>query len=254
MAFVDVPTFMNKSVFDFWIARPIKEKRAYGFQRLRILIKAVCLRRTHKLLQSTFQLPHHDEREVWVELTPKDRALYRFIEKKTAAIASGFYRQEPGYSAANRKDTNIVSLINFLRLICDHGESLLSPSAIEAWKNKRNGSIDWEMMQATQQVCELCGDVLDDAESQTAASLDFPCLHCICVICCEKAKSGAVETEWLCPKCTEQVPELDEWNSPSAKSTAPPILPSPKVKALIENLRQEQGSSKQSKAKQPVKR
>lgn len=253
MTFVGVPPFINKGVFDYWITKPIKEKSAFGLQRLGLLIKAICVRRTHKLLLSGSQLPQRRERTVWVELTPSDRTLYRFIQKKTADIASGLYRQESGYSATNRKDTNILSLINLLRLICDHGELLLSPSALEAWKIRNNQSIDWEMMQATQKVCELCGGDLDDAHTQTATNLDFPCPHSTCGRCQEKSNSGSIESESKCSKCAAQILELYERANPPS-STALPILPSPKVKALIDNLRQEQARFKQSGGESPAKR
>lgn len=206
------------------------------------------MRRTHKLLLSGSQLPQRRERTVWVELTPEDRALYRFFQQKTADIASGFYRQKSGNSATNRKDTNILSLINFLRLICDHGELLLSLSALEAWKTRNDRSIDWEMMQATQKACELCGGDLDDADTQTATNPDFPCSHPICGRCQEKSNSGAIESESKCSKCTAQMA------NPPSNSTPLPILPSPKVKALIDNLRQEQARFKQSGGEIPAKR
>lgn len=247
VTFVGVPPFINKGVFDYWITKPIKEKSAFGLQRLGLLIKAICVRRTHKLLLSGSQLPQRRERTVWVELTPEDRALYRFFQQKTADIASGFYRQKSGNSATNRKDTNILSLINFLRLICDHGELLLSLSALEAWKTRNDRSIDWEMMQATQKACELCGGDLDDADTQTATNPDFPCSHPICGRCQEKSNSGAIESESKCSKCTAQMA------NPPSNSTPLPILPSPKVKALIDNLRQEQARFKQSGGEIPAK-
>jgi SNF2 family DNA or RNA helicase len=89
LSFVGVPVFMKKNLFDFWITRPIKEKLPHGLNRLGLLIKGTCLRRTKKMIELSHPLPDRREKTTWVELTPKDRKLYSFFEKRLPTLHQG---------------------------------------------------------------------------------------------------------------------------------------------------------------------
>lgn len=141
---------MKKNLFDFWITRPIKEKLPHGLNRLGLLIKGTCLRRTKKMIELSHPLPDRREKTTWVELTPKDRKLYSFFEKEAANIASGSYRYNGHPNPNDRQNNNILKLINFLRLICDHGEELLPQSAREIWSTDGDKVIDWQSFQELQ--------------------------------------------------------------------------------------------------------
>ncbi|EHK42066.1 hypothetical protein TRIATDRAFT_172559, partial [Trichoderma atroviride IMI 206040] len=155
LSFIRVPLFANKKTFDFWITTPIREKSSYGLQRLSLLIKNTCLRRTKKSTELSDQLPNRREETVWVELLPRDRDLHSFFYKEAAKIASGFYRHKTENSTSNYPTSNILKLIIFLRLICNHGEKLLPPLAVGAWKAAEGNAFDWQIVQDFQQSCEI---------------------------------------------------------------------------------------------------
>ncbi|KAK5987845.1 SMARCA3-like protein-like protein [Cladobotryum mycophilum] len=255
LSFVGVPFFMDKSVFDFWIAKPIKEKSPHGLQRLGSLIKATCLRRTKKLTQSLFQLPDRHEQTVRLELSPEDRDLYTFFSKKAANIASGAYRHDPQYSFMDgRKNDNILTLINVLRLICDHGEQLLPQSAVESWKTSGDNFMDWQKIQDFQEfqaACDLCGSKIDDAKVQNVMGLNTSSLHAMCQACHTSVEGNASENEPTSPDRSMPTPS-DREGSYSTITTMPAQLP-PKLKVLIDNLHQEQSISDHNESNRPVK-
>ncbi|KAK2612781.1 hypothetical protein QQS21_001233 [Conoideocrella luteorostrata] len=250
LTFVGITPFQDKASFDYWVSTPIKEKHSDGLRRLRRLIKATCLRRTKKLIK-TCQLPHRHERIEWVELAPEDRELYKFFEKKAANIASGFNKYQPGYSIDNcQADTNILSLINFLRLICDHGEELLPQSALQAWKSSNRHLIGARIVQAIRTKCDFCRGVVHDFGTQSVATLDCPNLHVICQPCRIKMIKTGFSTESSCPKCLNITTD-DECASQTTPVATFPRL-SPKVKSLIDNIGREQAPGR-SKIDQPFK-
>ncbi|KFA48846.1 hypothetical protein S40293_01496 [Stachybotrys chartarum IBT 40293] len=248
LAFIRASNFADKSAFEYWITGPIKKGRPDGFERLGRLIKATCLRRTKKLTLLSSPLPERHEKTIWVELPPEDRDIYRFFQRKAANIASGLYRYEPGNLNVNGRKDNIIPLINFLRLICDHGQKLLPDSALEAWRSKSSASIDWEMMQTSNVVCGVCG-----ADSEPLTATNFNCIyqHVICPACHVKTGEGELQSELVCPRCTILGPN----NQPDLMSgtVATSAHASPKVTALIEAIQKEQKDSSYDVSISPIK-
>lgn len=253
LSFVGVPVFMKKNLFDFWIKRPIKEKQSYGLRQLGLLIKGTCLRRTKQLIESSHPLPDRREKTTWVELTPTDRNLYTFYEKEAATIASGSYRYNSEHpNSGDRRNSNILKLINFLRLICNHGEALLPWSAVEDWKTAGDKSMDWQNFQEPQAACDMCGLKIDDSQNQYSIDLDISSPQIICKACCciSTGESG-VEIE---PTNLDHSMLISNRREDSCSAVKPrPSQQSPKLKALIDNLRQEQSLSSQCTSNQPIK-
>lgn len=245
---------MKKNLFDFWIKRPIKEKQSYGLRQLGLLIKGTCLRRTKQLIESSHPLPDRREKTTWVELTPTDRNLYTFYEKEAATIASGSYRYNSEHpNSGDRRNSNILKLINFLRLICNHGEALLPWSAVEDWKTAGDKSMDWQNFQEPQAACDMCGLKIDDSQNQYSIDLDISSPQIICKACCciSTGESG-VEIE---PTNLDHSMLISNRREDSCSAVKPrPSQQSPKLKALIDNLRQEQSLSSQCTSNQPIKR
>jgi SWI/SNF-related matrix-associated actin-dependent regulator of chromatin subfamily A3 len=82
-----------------------------------------------------------------VEMNPNDTQLYEFFKRRSYLIA-GFGNTVSGLNAGSEKVTapkgsNMLVLIGLLRLICNHGEALLSDSALKAWKNRDASLISW---------------------------------------------------------------------------------------------------------------
>ncbi|KAF3066160.1 putative SWI/SNF-related matrix-associated actin-dependent regulator of chromatin [Trichoderma lentiforme] len=239
LTFVRVPVFMKKNQFDFWITRPIKEKHPYGLKRLGLLIKGICLRRTKKMIELSHPLPDRREKTTWVELTPRDRTLYSFFEKEAANIASGSYRYNNGHpNSSDRQNNNILKLINFLRLICDHGEQLLPRSAVEIWSAEGDKIIDWQSFQELQVACDRCGLEIDNTQGWSSIELDISYTPVICAACHASTRGNGTEIEFTYPDNSMLIPNGRDSPCFAAKIRA--AQQSPKLKALIDNLRQEQ--------------
>lgn len=245
--------FTNKAAFDFWITDPVKQNRPNSLRRLETLVRATCLRRTKSLNNALFKLPRRSEKVEWIELSPEDRGLYTFFKLKTAEIASELSRRQPGADkAGQQKDTNILKLINFLRLICDHGEHLLPSSALEAWKTRSSGSIDWQTMRGFKARCDVCGVYVDELDSPASTDLEYQCQHSICPACAIRSQKDKADDGPTCPKCIEQI--VSEGDSPISQVPRTYIRPSAKVEKLIHNLRQEQFSGSEGDQSLPRKR
>ncbi|KAK0756595.1 hypothetical protein N5P37_010749 [Trichoderma harzianum] len=239
LSFVGVPVFMKKNLFDFWISRPIKEKHSYGLKRLGLLIKGTCLRRTKKMIELSHPLPDRREKITWVELTPRDRNLYSFFEKEAANIASGSYWHNNGHpNSSDRQNNNILKLINFLRLICDHGEQLLPRSAVEIWSADGDRIIDWQNFQELQVACDMCGLKIDNFQGWSSIELDKSYSPVICKTCHASTRENGSGIEFTNPQNSMLIPNGRESPCSAAKIRA--AQQSPKLKALIDNLRQEQ--------------
>lgn len=177
----------------------------------------------------------------WIELFPEDRQLYTFFKQKTAKIASELSRRHHGArEAGQEKDTNILTLINFLRLICDYGEHLLPSSALEAWKTREIGLIDWQMMQAPKPRCDICGDYVYNFDAPASVDLEYQCQHSICPKCAIRSQNDEENNGPACPKCIKQT--VNKGNSMDSQIPQTFIRPSAKVEKLIQNLCQEQFS------------
>ena len=249
LSFLAIPPFRDKSKFDFWIAAPVKNGRADSLRRLQDLIRATCLRRTKRMLRDSCELPKRTERIEEVEFHEIDRDLYAFFQDKCAKMAEGISTTEQ--SLGRRKEGNLLSLINFLRLICDHGLQLLPRSALDAWNARDGTSINWQMMQSCRKKCCICETDIDEADFLASNGSELRCQHWICTICALQSESIYGE-EGSCPKCATSPSSRDDPSYPSPETTFVP--PSAKIEALLRNLHTEQGVQTSQKPSKPVKR
>lgn len=246
--FLRVPKFLDKREFDKWITRPCKSDHPDSLRRLEVLIKATSLRRTKLSANLALKLPKKVEKVEWVSLTPEDRELYTFFEKKAAKIAAGLYQKNTKASTTPaEKETNILSLINFLRLICNGGEKLLPNSAVTAWQSRSEESISWEMMKDSESKCELCHCSIAETDTQFAESIEFLCLHIICWKCRNNQEDeDTYETKSLCSTCLGS-----GTNEKSRFMNSDGV--SPKLRLLLENIRKEQKTENNDRCG-PIKR
>ncbi|VUC36396.1 unnamed protein product [Clonostachys rosea] len=235
--FLRVPKFMDKREFDKWITHPCKSDHPDSLRRLEVLIKATSLRRTKLSANLALKLPKKVEKVEWVSLTPEEKELYTFFEKKAAKIAAGLDQKKSKASTTPaEKETNILSLIKFLRLICNGGEKLLPSSAVTAWQSRSEESISWEMMKDSEGKCELCHCSIAETDTQFAENIEFLCLHIICWKCRNNQEDqDAYETNSFCPTC------LDSGTKEKSHVMNSDGV-SPKLRLLLENIRQEQNT------------
>jgi SNF2 family DNA or RNA helicase len=242
---------MEKSQFDFWVASPIKQKQPHCFNTLRDLIRATCLRRTKDMTQNSLKLPGRIERIEEIKLHQADQVVYDFFREKTAKIAAGLAGRDSGSSRRSKgKGSDILTLINFLRRICNHGLDLLPRSALEAWRSKNNTSVDWQMMQNCNKVCDLCGSIIEEVASFSDDIPEFHCHHSICTICSMQSGNTSVDEAQKCPKCAAT-------RATSGNSSSKPeysVRLSAKVEALMKNLDAERALKHHEDNGLPVKR
>ena len=247
LTFVGVSPFCEKSMFDYWISSPIRSKEGDGFKRLQALVKATCLRRTKAMIGHSFDLPQRIEKIEYIALHPTDQELYNFFKTKTANIANkAISFNTGGVKPDTLKENNILVLINFLRLICNHGKDLLPQSALEAWRAGDSTSFDWQTMRGFGKRCEACerGIEMD--------TLPSACGHLICATCIIQQEQSTPEEEIKCRKC---VMMLEDGKNRSRNVTPlTPILPSAKIEALLRNLRSEQSPERYQRKGSPTKR
>ena len=79
-------------------------------------------------------MPPRTENVHEVDLSSKDRELYEFFKERCSSLAAGDSKVvKTGRRRKNeQKEGKILALINFLRLICDHGEQILPAAALDA--------------------------------------------------------------------------------------------------------------------------
>jgi len=219
-------------------------------QNLELLVKATCLRRTKAQVDQHLPLPPRVEEVQWIDLSPPDRVLYEYFKDKTARIAAGLSATETQESRVKtqngyRKGENIIRLINILRLICDHGEMLLPESALEAWRNRQNDSIDWETMQKwSEKQCNLCGQDSIEAGSPGSHDAQFLCGHVLCSRCVAGCEEEEGTDTAACPICGDGYvratasPSVEQAGCRQQRSDTS----SNKVLALVQNIREEQRS------------
>ncbi|KAI1119112.1 SNF2 family N-terminal domain-containing protein [Nemania sp. NC0429] len=220
LSFVRVFPFTQRSNFNFWIVKPLEEKHPRSTERLQTLVRATCLRRTKEktLSLDELRLPPVSEKIENVQLHKDDQDLYDAIKTRCAEVAAGLDEQPESNSSTKNKAKNILSIINALRLICDHGEQLL-PSTMKPYGQKKSGPISGRRVgESLATKCSICKGEIYSAIS-TVDREDPICTSC-----------AASEAGW-------QIVNTE--NGPLNKTT-PPYRPSAKILALLENLKHDQ--------------
>ncbi|KAI9695044.1 MAG: hypothetical protein M1822_000661 [Bathelium mastoideum] len=241
LSFLGVPYLTERSMFDYWIATPLKKGQIGSLERLKGLIRATCLRRTKNIIGNLLELPQRSEKTVMVDFHRADGELYAFFKKHTAEVASGISSRNTESSTRDFfQDSNVLSLLNFLRLICNHGKNLLPSSALAAWETKDRASVDWHLMYNVTDRCRICDTVIEQADlcGDTSHSQDEQptCAQCLSRHQYSPTENGMRHSDYASEDGTTV-------NSSSPSPVATPDRPSAKVEALLENLCIEQAQN-----------
>ncbi|RYP70475.1 hypothetical protein DL771_005412 [Monosporascus sp. 5C6A] len=242
LGFLQVPKLSDKRDFDRLIGKPVKDKHQYGLGRLQDLVRTTCLRRTISGLDAeTLQLLPLEAKVEWIDLGD-DKELYTFFKRKTASVASGLGKRRTkgakGSAGKVKGDENILSLINFLRLICNYGERMLPAKALEGWKQRDLTSLDWKAMEAIGRQCSRCGERVRDAADRNI----LPCGHHVCKRCqlhAEEVDEGEADEALACLACRDS-------NQIGEKKGALGAPRSAKAQALIRNILNQQSTLRAS--------
>ncbi|KAI1372549.1 hypothetical protein F4677DRAFT_247519 [Hypoxylon crocopeplum] len=245
LTFVGIAPFSSKSMFDYWIAKPLQMGQPDGLARLRRLVAATCLRRTKESIRDDIGLPPRTERECVVPMDQKDRELYDFLRVRLSSFVTGMFSD--GNAETARGTGNILSLINTLRLICNHGENLVPRRVQQAWAQRLDSSNPQNDTENQSTRCIVCNAEvsLDDIASE------FGCGHILCFSCANAEGSEASSVhQVLCPICSEESQSETDTSEESCNST---YRPSAKVRALTANLLDEQRSNATNTKERPIK-
>ncbi|KAH0562185.1 hypothetical protein GP486_003119 [Trichoglossum hirsutum] len=255
LSFIRVPPFTNKAGFDYWLANPISNNKSGGLRRLKKLVTATCLRRTKNTVKDQLKLPQRTDREETIELDGGERELYDFFKFRTSSLVAGMFSEEK--LADRQQKGSILPLINFLRLICDHGEQLLPAPALKAWSNRGASIFDWNTMRNGGKNCALCKAGINQLQYPDALRYEF-CLHIICSECAITDEEESPIDDESCPICDRgsSTPQNQQLASPLSKdsdSITVNYWPSTKVRALLKNLQHEQRFNNTDLKEAPIK-
>lgn len=238
LSFIGVPLLTEKRLFDYWITDPLKSGRPDSLRRLQQLVKITCLRRTKKAIGHTLTLPERAEQTEALEFHPRDLDIYNFFKERAAVIATRNSSEDRvAANSTQSRENNILSLINFLRLICNHGSALLPQSAISTWIPRDFASADWQMKQKWHPRCDLCDGDIEGAGASIRSFRD--CENLICLACAtSRDQSNLIDENMTCPKCFQGSHDSEDRVPPDSQMA--PAAPSPKIEALLRNLHREQ--------------
>jgi len=239
MSFIGIPSLIEKSMFDFWITSPLKHEKPNSLERVQKLVKATCLRRTKRSVERSCKLPQKVQKTEEIQFQEADQEIYNYFKKKTAKIAKGIFTSNLKLSKHKQpEETNVLSLINFLRLICNHGELLLPAPALKAWRARDDRSVDWRMMQICRKRCHSCGVDMEETASVEPRDPGSPSESNICAECAISGNSAALGVEHISLDLPSQPDTGNSSHTPQPSHIS--FCPSAKVEALLRNLRMEQ--------------
>ncbi|KAF2239007.1 hypothetical protein EV356DRAFT_226832 [Viridothelium virens] len=253
LSFLGVPPFTEKSMFDFWIASPLTERRVGSLESLQSLVRATCLRRTKKMIGNTLELPRRLEEIEKVDFYHADDELYTFFKESTAKVASRLSSRNPGNSTRDFfQESNIISLMNFLRLICDHGKNLLPTSALAAWEARDRTSIDWRLMRNSSNRCDICDAEIERSDSGPNAAPHLQHGQIICTKCTSEYRDSPIDEARV--DRPDDAPEVSTARVPDIPSPAGAFVrPSAKVERLLKNIATEQALNRHINSETIVK-
>ncbi|CAI4215915.1 unnamed protein product [Parascedosporium putredinis] len=139
VSFIQVDGLHSQKDFNRLIASPIKNKKSYGLDRLRSLVKAICLRRTKDSVQNLVRLPQKEERDMVLSLTGEEKKLYEFfrvraaraydeMQKLKARRAVSKAQKQP--SAGGTKSVNLTAA-NFVHILEPQWNPMVEAQAVD---------------------------------------------------------------------------------------------------------------------------
>ena len=228
LQFLQVYPFDSPPSFAHEIADWIRCGDEKGMQRLRLLVNAICLRRTKDCLGLP---PRKNERED-VELGAEEMDLYEICKKSTVELIEVAIRED----GKLKSFATVVQLILRLRQICSHGKEMLSNKSLKNIKDYKPASGFTRSVPLVQEIA-LCG--ICERKVQNLKSL-LPCMHPACGSCFEDLELSVSEAGTECLICAGT--DFQKSNCGAENESA--IMdrssvgyrPSSKVDALLRNL------------------
>ncbi len=228
LQFLRVYPFDNPSSFTHEIADWIRCGDKKGIERLRLLVSAICLRRTKDCLG----LPPRKNEMQQVVFNSEEKHLYETCKRSTVEFIEFVFKED----GQLKSFATVIQLILRLRQICNHGKEMLSSKTLKNIDDftLSQGSKGAIPPLAETTVCGICGRKVHDIDSL------LPCMHLACSSCFEEKEMMVSKGELECLICanadsprSNNEQEVDE---PMPDVTIVSYRPSSKVAALIKNL------------------
>ena len=200
-------------------------------KRLRLLVSAVCLRRTKECLG----LPSRKNETQHVILNDEEKQLHEMYRQNTVDFIDFVFRGD----LKLKSFATVIQQILRLRQICDHGKEMLSFKTLQNMEdfNASQGSKGSILPSAETALCGACGRKVEDFDSF------LRCLHPTCRPCSEEKDISTPDGEPECLICastafqdTSHHPDTES-ESETRDDTGVEYWPSSKVAALLKNLR-----------------
>lgn len=242
LQFLRVYPFDNPSSFTHEIADWIRCGDEKGMKRLRLLVSAICLRRTKDCLG----LPPRMNEIQTVAFNSGEKYLYETCKQSTVEFIELVFKED----GKLKSFATVIQLILRLRQVCNHGREMLSTKSLKNIDDfiLSQGSKGGKALLVETAMCGICGRKVQDVDSL------LPCMHPTCSSCFEEKEMVVSKGELECSICADTGSPRSN-NGPGIDTPVPDAMvvdyePSSKVAALIKNLL----SYNEDSARLPIKR
>jgi SWI/SNF-related matrix-associated actin-dependent regulator of chromatin subfamily A3 len=189
IGFIQISPLNTLSEFRKHIITPLLKGRDQGSNNLRILLDAICLRRTKKLLN----LPDSYDEDRQIEFTPLEMKFY----KETQAEMIATVKQHDSQSRNTKDFFGIFQLQLQLRRICNHGtfQKALSKSPTEGDQFDPEQAFEMLQEKGLQKCtyCEVVVSSIQEIEDKRCGSFT-KCGHLFCSECVPKYKAVGIRS------------------------------------------------------------
>ena len=232
LQFLRVYPFDNPSSFTHEIADWIRCGDEKGMKRLRLLVSAICLRRTKTCLG----LPPRKNEIQSVDFNSEEKQLYETCKQSTVEFIEHVFKED----GKLKSFATVIQLILRLRQICNHGKEMLSAKTLKnindfmSSQGAKGGMLPIVETALETALCGICRRKVQDIDSL------LPCMHPACSSCSEEKEMMVSKGELECSICASTgSPRSNEdsgIDQPMPKAVKLNYNPSSKVAALIKNL------------------
>ena len=242
LQFLQVYPFNNCASFTHEIADWIRYGDEKGMNRLRLLVSAICLRRTKDCLG----LPPRLNEIQPVVFNSEEKLLYETCKQSTVEFIELVLKED----GKPKSFATVIQLILRLRQICNHGKEMLSTKTMKNIQDFTLSQGSKGEVSAPEEIalCGICGRRTPDIDSF------LPCLHPACSSCFEEKELIISKGELECSSCAGTIssrsnnsPAIDQ---PMSDAMIVDYKASSKVAALMKNLR----SYCEDSTEMPIKR
>lgn len=228
LQFLRVYPFDNASSFTHEIADWIRCGDQKGMKRLRLLVSAICLRRTKDCLG----LPPRKNETQPVDFNSEEKHLYEICKRSTIEFIELVFKEDGRLNSF----ATVIQLILRLRQICNHGKEMLSTKTLKNIDDfmSSQGSKGLTSSPVEIALCGICGRKVQDIDSL------LPCMHPACSSCCEEKEIMVSKGELECSICAStNSPDSNNdlrMEQPMPDAMTVDYKPSSKVAMLVQNL------------------